>query len=174
MNNWQEWIAGTNPNDSTSTLYLLAPVFTPPGLLLRWNSDRNHAYFVERATSLTSPFTFSLLRTNVPGLSGSTTFTDTRPPDAGAAFYRVGTDSTNGSSPLWLQAPVFMPASLVVTWTSVANRSYFLERATNLATPMRFTTLATNIPGQEAATTFIDTNAIGAGPFFYRVGVRSP
>ena len=59
-------------------------------------------------------------------------------------------------------------------WTSVANRSYFLERATNLAAPMLFTPLATSIPGQTGTTIYADTNAIGSGPFFYRVGVSTP
>src|SRR5262245_48173078 len=104
---------------------MLAPVPRPPNLLLRWNGDANRTYFVERATSPKPPLTFSLLQTNVPGQSGTTTFTDTAPP-VNTAFYQVKTDSTNGSSPIWLQAPVFIPASVIVTWTSVANRNYFL------------------------------------------------
>jgi hypothetical protein len=170
MNNWQEWIAGTDPTDAMSNLRLLAPIPTPPGLLLSWNGDTNHAYFVERATTLKPPLTFSLLRTNVPGLSGATTFFDARPPAAGVAFYRVGTSSTNAASPLWLQTPVFVPASVVVSWTSVSNRSYFLERSASLA-PLNFAQVATNITGQLGTTSFTDTNAIGAGPWFYRVGV---
>jgi hypothetical protein len=171
VNNWQEWVAGTDPIDPMSALRLLPPAVTAPGLLLRWSSDTNHEYFVERTTGLKPPLTFSLLRTNVPGASGTTTFTDTMSPATGAAFYRIGTDSTNASSPLWLQPPVFVPASVVVTWTSVSNRSYFLERATNLIDPTLFTPLATNIPGHPGTTTFTDTNAAGAGPRFYRVGV---
>jgi hypothetical protein len=172
MNNWQEWVAGTVPTDATSLFRLLAPVPTPPGLRLRWNGDTNHAYFIERATTLKPPLSFSLLRTNVPGLSGTTTFTDTTLPATGAAFYRIGTAATNDSPPVWLETPVFVPAGVVVSWTSVANRSYFLERATHLAAPMVFALLATNIPGQPGTTTYTDTNAIGAGPWFYRVAVQ--
>jgi len=52
--------------------------------------------------------------------------------------------------------------------------NYFLERSASLATPPAFTSLATNIPGQYGTTTYADTNGIGSGPFFYRVGVSAP
>ena len=48
---------------------------------------------------------------------------------------------------------------------------YFLERATNLSASMMFAPVATNLPGQLGTTTYTDTNTIGMGPFFYRVGV---
>ena len=89
MNNWQEWVAGTSPTNAASVLRLQPPVINPAGLLLRWTSETNRAYFVERATNLAPP-AFSLLRTNIPGLSETTSFTDTNPPPSGPAFYRVG------------------------------------------------------------------------------------
>jgi hypothetical protein len=58
-----------------------------------------------------------------------------------------------------------------LTWQSVPGVNYFLECCTNLSAPPRFAPLATNLPGQAGTTTFTDTNAIGAGPFFYRIGV---
>jgi hypothetical protein len=60
----------------------------------------------------------------------------------------------------------------MVNWQSVAGVDYLLERSANLATP--FTLLATNIVGQKGTTSYADTNATGAGPLFYRVGVRCP
>ncbi len=61
---------------------------------------------------------------------------------------------------------------MTITWQSVPGVNYFLERGTNLAGPaIVFEPLVTNIPGQPGITTFLDTNAIGLGPFFYRVGV---
>lgn len=49
MNNWQEWIAGTNPTNAASALRLQRLAVTPPGVLLRWSSDTNHTFFVQRA-----------------------------------------------------------------------------------------------------------------------------
>ena len=170
MNNWQEWVAGTDPTNSASLLQLLSPVVAPPALLLRWNSDANHTYFIERATGLGSILAFSLLQSDITGEAGTTTFTDTI--WDGAAFYRVGTDSAGGPVPLWLEVPLFMPASVTVTWTSVTNRSYVVERSTSLSAPMLFTPVATNLSGQAGTTSYTDTSASGAGPFLYRVGVQ--
>jgi hypothetical protein len=50
--------------------------------------------------------------------------------------------------------------------------NYFLECSTNLSANPCFTPLATNLPGQSGTTTYTDTNAVGPGPFFYRVGVQ--
>ena len=173
MNNWQEWMAGTNPTNAASVLRLQAPIITPPGLLLRWSSDTNHAYFVQRATSLEVPLSFSTLRGNIPGLPGTTAYTDTTASlSKGAAFYRVGTGSSNGPAPALLQRPVFFPASATLTWTSVTNRAYFVERATNLVKQPVFSLLQTNIPGLPDTTSFTDANPPTSGPAFYRIGVQ--
>ncbi len=60
---------------------------------------------------------------------------------------------------------------VTVRWQSVIGQTYSLERATSLAANPTFETIATNIAGQPDATVYTDTNAIGPGPFFYRVGV---
>ena len=171
MNNWQEWLAGTDPTNPASVLRLQPLVVASPGLRLRWSSDTNHAYFVQRATSLEGPLRFSVLRANIPGLPGATAYTDTTAPSMRAAFYRVGTDSTNGSSPLSLQLPVLVPASVTLTWSSVTNRCYSLERR-SLGVSPTFSLVCSNIAGQAGTTTFTDTNALGAAPRFYRVRVE--
>ena len=172
MNNWQEWVAGTEPTNAASVLRLQAPVFNPPGLLLRWSSDASRTYFVQCATNLASPLSFTLLRGDIPGLSGTTTYADTNVFSSKAAtFYRVGTADTNAASSILLQPPVCLPASVTLIWLSVTNRAYFLERATNLAPPA-FTLLQSNIPGLPDTTSFTDTNPPPCAPAFYRVGVQ--
>jgi PKD repeat protein len=85
--------------------------------------------------------------------------------------WRCGTDPTNALSVLRLLAPSSGGTSVTVTWQSVAGVNYFLERSTNLTATSTFTPLATGIPGQQGTTTYTDTNAVGPGSFFYRVGV---
>ena len=83
-----------------------------------------------------------------------------------------GTCPTNPLSALRLLSAAPVGINVTLTWQSVAGVNYFLERSTNLASP--FTCLGTNITGQAGTTSYADTNATGAGPFFYRVGVTGP
>jgi hypothetical protein len=88
--------------------------------------------------------------------------------------WRCQTCPTNALSVLRLLSAshdATTPGGVTLTWQNVAGLSYFLERSTNLAATQRFTPLATNLPGQPGTTTYTDTNAVGAGPFFYRVGL---
>jgi hypothetical protein len=78
----------------------------------------------------------------------------------------------NAQSVLRLVSATPAGTNITVTWQSVAGVNYFLERSTNLASP--FTHLASFIMGQAGTTSYADTNAAGAGPFFYRVAVKSP
>ena len=55
---------------------------------------------------------------------------------------------------------------------SSAGTAGAVECSANLSGTPCCTPLATNLPGQPGSTTYTDTNAAGAGPFFYRVGVR--
>ena len=83
-----------------------------------------------------------------------------------------GTNPTNALSVLRMVSALPTSTKATVTWQSVAGVNYFLERSASLAAP--FTLLATNILGQTGTTSYGDTNAAGKGPFFYRVGIRSP
>jgi hypothetical protein len=86
--------------------------------------------------------------------------------------WRCQTDPTNALSALRLVSEAPAGTNVIVSWQSVAGVNYFLECSTNLAS-LVFTPLATDIPGEPVVTAFTDTNAVGSGPFFYRVGVEN-
>lgn len=88
--NWQEWIAGTIPTDSTSLLRLLQPTTGAAGVTVIWQSVSNRTYFLEHATTLGAASPFSLLTSNIVGQAGTTTFTDTNAIGDGPFIYRVG------------------------------------------------------------------------------------
>ena len=88
-NNWQEWMAGTDPTNALSVLRLAAPVLTPTHVTLTWRSVTNRTYTLEQATNLGGAPTFSVLRSNLPGLPGTTSWTDTNAPVASPSFYRL-------------------------------------------------------------------------------------
>ena len=85
--------------------------------------------------------------------------------------WRADTIPANALSVLRMVTVTNGAPGLQVTWQSVPTRPYWLERTTNLASPPSFSDVANTIVGQVGTTTYTDTNAIGPGPFFYRVGV---
>jgi Bacterial TSP3 repeat/PKD domain len=92
LNNYQEYIAGTNPTNPASVLQMLSPASTndPPGLVVSWQSVANVTYYLQRATSLSVQPAFQPLATNLPGQAGTTSYLDTNAPAPGPYFYRVG------------------------------------------------------------------------------------
>ena len=85
-----------------------------------------------------------------------------------------GTCPTNAQSALRLLSASITNTEVTVTWQSAAGVNYFLECSTNLSASPCFRCVATNIPGQLGTTSYTDTNAVGPGPWFYRVGVATP
>ena len=88
-NNWQEWVAGTNPTNARSVLWLASPVLTPTNVTLIWASVTNRTYTLEQATNLGGPPAFSVLRSNLLGLPGTTSWTDTNAPVSSPRFYQL-------------------------------------------------------------------------------------
>jgi hypothetical protein len=86
--------------------------------------------------------------------------------------WRAGTIPTNALSVLRLLTPVSDGTNLTVTWESVAGRSYFLESSSSFSSTSSFTRIATNLVGRTNTTSYVDTNAVGASPRFYRVAVE--
>jgi parallel beta-helix repeat protein len=106
------------------------------------------------------------------------------PYDGSADFADPDSDGMNNWQEWRCDTDPFDPASVLkilsvsraantntVTWQSVNTRSYYLQRATNLAAANPFTTIATNLAGQPVTTAFND-NAPGSSAAFYRVYVR--
>lgn len=89
LNNWQEWICGTNPTNALSVLKVLTPSNSLSGLRISWQSVTGKTYYVERGTDLLSRPAFYPLQSNIPGQAGTTSFFDTSA-NAGPYFYRIG------------------------------------------------------------------------------------
>jgi len=92
FDNWQEWVAGTNPTNSASVLRMLAmppATSTTNGITVGWTSVTNRTYCLERALVLGTAPGFGIVRSNISGLNNTTTFTDTNATGPGPFFYRV-------------------------------------------------------------------------------------
>ena len=83
-----------------------------------------------------------------------------------------GTNPTNALPVLKILAPSNSASGITVPWESVSGVTYFVQRSTNLTAQPGFTTIQSNLAGQVNVSSFTDSNAVGAGPFFYRVGVQ--
>jgi hypothetical protein len=90
MNNWQEWICGTDPSNAASALRLLSPSNDLSGIQVTWYSVSNKVYYLQRGTNLLMQPAFSSIISNVAGQAGTTSFTDTNASGTGPYFYRVG------------------------------------------------------------------------------------
>ena len=94
LNNWQEWIAGTNPTNALSVLKITSATHANDlaGTLVTWSSQNTRTYYVQRSVAL-SPAAFATIQDNIAGQAGLTSFTDTNAVGLGPFFYRVGVKS---------------------------------------------------------------------------------
>lgn len=85
--------------------------------------------------------------------------------------YGARTIPTNSDSFLGMLSPPLAggPTGLVVRWRSVKDRTYQVDRATNLVSSAAFTNVFANVPGQAEYTSVTDATATAAGPYLYRV-----
>ena len=85
--------------------------------------------------------------------------------------WKTGTIPDDPASLLKMLTPTNDISGTTITWQSVGGMNYFIQRGTNLSSKPPFSTIQNNITGQADTTSYTDINAVGDGPFFYRVGV---
>ncbi|MGA9776773.1 MAG: S8 family serine peptidase [Verrucomicrobiia bacterium] len=86
------------------------------------------------------------------------------------AEWIAGTNPTNAASVLRASVVSNSPSGVVVSWSSVAGKTYWLARSTNLLTG--FSTISTNIAATAPTNTLTDTAILPVNTRFYRVGVE--
>ncbi len=84
--------------------------------------------------------------------------------------WQAGTVPTNAASVLKIISINSTNPGVILSWRSVGNRPYFVQRALSVAPPVSFVTVKSSLIGLTNSTSWQDTNVLGAGPFFYRVG----
>jgi len=92
MNNWQEFIAGTNPTNAASVLMMTSAVPLPSQnwVIVRWQSVNTRTYYLQRSTNLGPPAGFSTIQSNIVGMAGTTIFIDATATNGHSFFYRIG------------------------------------------------------------------------------------
>ncbi len=90
LNNWQEWMAGTDPTNIASAFRILAPSYSPAGVTITWQSVNTRSYYVQRATNLSASAPFYSVGPLVPGQSGTTSYTDPAASSNSLFLYRIG------------------------------------------------------------------------------------
>jgi sugar lactone lactonase YvrE/chitodextrinase len=85
--NWQEYVAGTNPEDPTSVLQLTGSL-PLPNFTVQWPSVVGKTYQVQSSTSLFST-NWTIIGSNLSGTGQTMQLSDTNLPAPPAKFYRV-------------------------------------------------------------------------------------
>ena len=84
----------------------------------------------------------------------------------------AGTNPTNTASVIKMLSVSNNVSGKVVTWQSVANRIYYLQRSTNLLAYPAFVSIYTNSAAALTNLNFTDTKAPKGASCFYRVSVQ--
>jgi hypothetical protein len=84
----------------------------------------------------------------------------------------AGTNPNDPNSALKLSTDINPAPSggLIIRWSSVTGKTYVVSRSTNLH--QGFTVIAPTVVAERELTSFLDSAALGAGPFFYRIQVN--
>lgn len=87
QDNFREWRCRTDPRDAGSVLQVSGMGVPAPGPVIRWTSESNLHYRVERTTNLMT--SFSNLRTNIPATPPLNVHTDSTATGVGPWIYRI-------------------------------------------------------------------------------------
>ena len=95
MNNWQEWIGGTDPTNPLSVLRALSVVPNGGKITVSWQSVPGVSYFLTRRADMSWALTngaggMSLVATGIVSTAGTNSYVDTNTSGNGPWFYRVG------------------------------------------------------------------------------------
>ena len=88
MNNWQEWVCGTDPTHAASALRLVAAAPQGTNVTVSWQSAVGVNYFLQ--PSADPALSFAFVATNILGQAGTTSYSDTNAAATGPLFYRLG------------------------------------------------------------------------------------
>ena len=92
LSNLSEWLAGTNPTNTASSLRLTVLSNSNPSTIsLAWPSVAGKTYRLESATNLLTGFNL-VISTNIPATAPTNVITDMAVPSSDTRFYRVGVE----------------------------------------------------------------------------------
>ena len=87
---YEEWIAGTNPNDITDILRMTeSPEESADGFIIRWQSVAVRTYMIDRSRDLTGEPQFETVAAGIQGIDGVSEYVDKTADSPGPFFYRV-------------------------------------------------------------------------------------
>jgi hypothetical protein len=90
MNDFKEWRCQTSPIDATSVLKIQSVVPNGTnGNIVTWQSVEGLIYYLQRSRGTNAQLVFSPVATNIPGLLGTTSYTDKTATGPGPYFYRI-------------------------------------------------------------------------------------
>lgn len=88
--------------------------------------------------------------------------------------WQAGTDPTNPQSVLHLDVALNSAAKLVLSWTAVPHRNYFLEETEGIAGPIVFRELLSGASNTQRTAALVQwTNSIPSRSHFYRLRVQN-
>ena len=175
--NRQEYLAGTNPRDSSSMLRIgeiaQRSLAQGGGIAISWNSAAGRIYNLERSYDLAS---WVVIGRNVTATTPLNTVVDHAVAPFGKAFYRlIVLETTDAYNYAPMARTIAFKAerretegsmNATLSWDSEIGRTYAVERSTDLT---NWEVIAEKIPSTAPRNTYIDRAPLSQTKAFYRV-----